>query len=152
CDELDEPTRNAISTNTSVKYASSPEGQDLNYIARDLRCEADWLKRQHKSKTHAKFACFVRGMGLQHPFLVQPAFGSIDDCRKVSEEEYRARRARNRAALQDDPVPPKSPEGLNAILQKDPPITTHKPPQKEGRNLNELEPQLSRITEPTTPL
>src|SRR5262249_2399531 len=31
CAELDEATRTAISTNTSIKYAASPEGQDLNY-------------------------------------------------------------------------------------------------------------------------
>jgi len=104
CMELDDDTRNAISTNTSIKYASSPESQDLNYMARDLRCEADFLKAQHKSDTHARFACFVRGMHppLQHPFIVESQFGWIDKWPKMSDAQYEQLRARNNFWLEDD--------------------------------------------------
>ncbi len=61
CNELDDDTRNAISTNTSIKYASSPEARDSQYMAGDMRCTDEFLMAQHKSKEFAKFACFVRG-------------------------------------------------------------------------------------------
>ena len=124
CAELDEATRTAISTNTSIKYASSPEGQDLNYMARDLRCDPDWLKAQHKSETHAKFACYVRGMGLTHPFIVHSEFGWIEKWPKMSDEDYRVLRATNKAALED----------MRLLSLKRP--ETHKPPQSEGSTIN----------------
>ena len=52
CAELNDDIRNAISTNTSIKYAASPEGGDLNYMARDMRCEPDFLKTQTKQRQH----------------------------------------------------------------------------------------------------
>jgi hypothetical protein len=102
CAELDDATRNAISTNTSIKYASSPEAQDLNYMARDLRCNPEWLKEQHKSDTHAHFACYVRGMGLKHPFIAASQLGWIDTWPTMSDADYKALRAKNRVALQDE--------------------------------------------------
>jgi ABC-type molybdenum transport system ATPase subunit/photorepair protein PhrA len=122
CAELDEATRNAISTNTSIKYAASPEGQDLNYMARDLRCDPEWLKDVHKSETHARFACYVRGMNLKHPFIVTSKLGWIEDWPKISDAEYQALRARNKAALAD----------IKTLSLKRP--ETHKPPQSEGKN------------------
>ncbi|TWH96163.1 type IV secretion system DNA-binding domain-containing protein [Bradyrhizobium daqingense] len=106
CDELDEATRNAISTNTSIKYASSPEAQDLNYMARDLRCSPDFLKHVHKSESDAYFACFVRGMHppLEHPFIHDTQLGWIDEWPKISDAEYHALRERNKRMLQDSPL------------------------------------------------
>lgn len=103
CAELDESTRNAISTNTSIKYASSPEGQDLGYMARDLRCEPDWLKRVQKDNQNAHFACFVRGMSppMHRPFITSSKLGWIDEWPKVSDAVYQASRIRNRAKLAD---------------------------------------------------
>ncbi len=106
CPELDDDTRNAISTNTSIKYCTSPEGQDLNYMARDLRCESDFLKSMHKSDTHANFACFVRGI-CQHPFIVESEFGWIDKWPKMSDVENREMRAMNKAALADTHTVPR---------------------------------------------
>jgi hypothetical protein len=122
CAELDDATRNAISTNTSIKYASSPEGQDLGYLARDLRCEPEFLKERHKTATHAQFACYVRGMQ-KHPFIVHSQLGWIDKWPKMNDEAYGQLRARNKAALQDDP-PPK----------------THKPPHIEGESVTASRP------------
>jgi ABC-type molybdenum transport system ATPase subunit/photorepair protein PhrA len=121
CAELDEATRTAISTNTSIKYAASPEGQDLNYMARDLRCDSEWLKNIHKSETHAKFACYVRGMNLKHPFIVHSELGWIEKWPKMSDAEYAALRARNREELKD----------IRKLSLKRP--ETHKPPQSEGK-------------------
>ena len=93
--------RNSISTNTSTKYASNPEGVDLGYAARDLRCEQDWLRTRTKTDTHARFACFVRGF-VTHPMALDIPFGEIDDEPQMTSSDHVAFRARNRAAL----VPP----------------------------------------------
>jgi hypothetical protein len=118
CAELDDDTRNAISTNTSIKYASSPEGQDLNYMARDLRCDAEFLKATHKSNTHARFACFARGMNLQHPFIVEEEFGWIEKWPKMSEDAYKALRASNKAALADTHEGPSDAERSHVTMTK----------------------------------
>jgi Type IV secretion-system coupling protein DNA-binding domain len=109
CDELDDATRNAISTNTSIKYASSPEGQDLNYMARDMRCTPEFLKDMQCGDTHAQFACYVRGL-VQHPFISYSQLGWVDRWPKMSDEQYRAERARNKAALQDTPITHEAPK------------------------------------------
>jgi hypothetical protein len=46
---------------------------------------------------------------LQHPFIVESKFGEIDEWPAMDAAEYRAMRARNKAALQDskEEVPPK---------------------------------------------
>jgi hypothetical protein len=77
CAEFNQPIQTAISTNTSIKYCASPEGVDVSYMARDLNCDAAFLKRIQKTPTHAQFACHVRGMGLERPFIVSVELGNI---------------------------------------------------------------------------
>lgn len=86
--ELNDSLRTSISTNTSIKYSSSPEGLDMSYMARDLRCDSDFLAAQTKTATHAKFACFVRGLGLQHPFSIDVPFGNIQAQPQMSRAAY----------------------------------------------------------------
>ena len=102
-----ETLRNAISVNTSIKYASSPEGTDLNYASRDLRCETDFLRQQTKTATDAHFACFVRGL-TEHPMALTFPFGAIEREPQMTEEAHQTLVERNRAALaysEDDHVP-----------------------------------------------
>jgi energy-coupling factor transporter ATP-binding protein EcfA2 len=82
---MTEKIRSAVSTNTTIKYASSPEGVDLSYVARDLRCEQEFLTAQSKTSTEARFACFVRGL-VQHPFVHAAPFGEIDRQPQMSKE------------------------------------------------------------------
>jgi energy-coupling factor transporter ATP-binding protein EcfA2 len=85
--ELNDALRTTISTNTSIKYCSSPEAIDQAYMARDLRCDTDFLKLFTAPGT---FACFARGMNLQHPFLTTVQFGSIDRQPKMSAATHQA--------------------------------------------------------------
>jgi hypothetical protein len=102
CAELDESIRSAISTNTSIKYAASPEAADLTYMARDMRCTPEFLKGIHKDDTHAAFACYVRGMKLQHPFIVYEELGWIDKWQRWDKDRYGILRGLNRRRLQDE--------------------------------------------------
>jgi hypothetical protein len=78
CVEFNQPIQTAISTNTSIKYCASPEGVDVSYMARDLHCDAAFLKGIQKTPTHAQFACHVRGMGLERPFILPVELGNIE--------------------------------------------------------------------------
>lgn len=102
CREINDAIRNAISTNTSIKYAASPEGADLGYMAKDLRCAPDFLKGIHKSEEGYRFACFVRGLvpPLQHPFVIYERFGWSDAWKKMSDAEYGQMKSVNDFGLQ----------------------------------------------------
>jgi hypothetical protein len=107
--ELNDALRTTISTNTSIKYCSSPEAIDQAYMARDLRCDTDFFKR---FTTTGTFATFARGMNLQHPFLTTVQFGNIDQHPKMSD------------AAHDDLL-------LNARLALSGTSKTHKAPKVE---------------------
>jgi len=121
--------RTAVSTNTSIKYASSPEGVDLAYAARDLRCEQDWLRQRTKTPTHAQFACFVRGH-TEHPNVLTIPFGAIENEPQMSDEAHRALLERNLKAVTvtakdnlpfvQKPQTHKAPEGALRDLTKEP--------------------------------
>jgi hypothetical protein len=96
CNELNESLRTTISTNTSIKYCSMPEAIDQSYMARDLRCDTDFFKTHTSPGT---FACFARGMNLQHPFQVSVPFGAIGRQPQMLEADYRARISTLKAQL-----------------------------------------------------
>lgn len=146
CAELNDNIRNAISTNTSIKYAASPEADDLGYMAKNLRCKPEFLSSVHKTKHHARFACFVRGLQppLTHPFIVESEFGWIDDWPEMRDIEHRHMLARNRVMLKHYPnsrvaeataITHKAPEGAlrgepitpAEVMDKKPTQTTDKP-------------------------
>jgi energy-coupling factor transporter ATP-binding protein EcfA2 len=141
---MTEKIRSAVSTNTTIKYASSPEGVDLSYVARDLRCEPSFLTAQSKTSTEARFACFVRGF-TQHPFVHAAPFGEIDRQPQMSREALgRMLRANaERLSLQELPSKPlpqafqpsqtplsSEPERAPAT----PPVRKAKPPPAEDDN------------------
>lgn len=95
---MTEKVRSAVSTNTTVKYASRPEGVDINYVARDMRCDPSFLTKQTKTATHARFACFVRGL-LDHPISLTIPFGGIGHEPQMSKESHRRLLKANAALL-----------------------------------------------------
>jgi hypothetical protein len=149
CDELNESIRNAISTNTSIKYCASPEAQDLSYMARDLRCEPEFLQKMTIEKNHkynrddrsetprdkVQFACFVRGMSppLKHPFIRFSPIGWVTRWSQLSDRWYEQLKIINKFALRDDP--PK----VHDVKQ--PPVT-HEATEKVA----------SRVVAPTSPI
>ena len=112
CTEFNDDIRTAISTNTSIKYATSPRGKDLNYVVRDFQCDPDFLTKECvKTDTHGRFDCYFTG--LQYPFLHEFPFGHIDDFPKMSDDDYRLLRQANKdnlTALVPAETPSISPE------------------------------------------
>jgi hypothetical protein len=101
-DVFDDAIRSAISTNTAIKMASKPAGLDIKYMERDMQCDEDFLtKVAVMSDTHARFACTFTG--LDHPFIAEVPFGYINQLTKLTDDEYRAFREQNKAALTQTP-------------------------------------------------
>jgi hypothetical protein len=140
CPEMTENIRASISTNTSIKYAASPEGLDLGYMARDMRCEPDFLKGMTKQGTTAKFACYVRGMNLQHPFVYDVDLGLIDLWPKMPDDAHEYLMEQQR-------------EALKAQVQQKPQVCLH--PQPNVTQPMQLPPQQNieqpRAQQPTKP-
>lgn len=125
-----------LSTNTSVKYASSPEGVDIDYAARDLRTDKEWIRAQTKTATHAKFGVFVRGL-LDQPVSLSIPFGNIEAEPQMSEAALRALLQRNReqlsmpaaqplkSAQESEPVVPTDPTSRTGARTPDPDAGEH---------------------------
>jgi hypothetical protein len=106
--EFSDDLRNAISTNTSTKYAAAVEAKDLSYVARDLRCEDDFLQSQKRTTTHAHFACFVRNF-TDHAVSISVPLGNIGPDQQMNEADHQDILRRN-AVMLSGPLPnPPSP-------------------------------------------
>jgi hypothetical protein len=117
CAELTANSQAAISTNTVIKFASSPGADDLGRATKDLRCDAEFLTRvcrKEPDNSFFRFGCFFPG--LDHPFVYQVGH-DIQRHASVSHERYQEIRAHNRGALRDPLVErkaPQNPEPLRA--------------------------------------
>jgi hypothetical protein len=94
CTELNQAIRTSIST-SAIKYAASPEGDDLRYMAQDLRCDPDFLRAHQVRDGHVNFACYARGMHLDHPFSVRVPIGNIGREPQMQEHWYDSTRGWN---------------------------------------------------------
>jgi hypothetical protein len=121
--EFDDNLRNSISTNTSIKYAASVEAIDLNYAARDLRCEPSFLTAQRRTGTHANFACFVRNL-IDHAISVSVPLGNIGPEQQMTEAAHKELLRRNAAALSASDAPPAPAEPPSSP----PPVSTPQTP------------------------
>ncbi len=102
--ELSDDLRSAISTNTSIKLCAAPGGLDLNYMARDLNCDAAFLRIQQKTKTDVRFAMYARGLH-DDPISVAVPMGKIDTyAKRAAPVEPASPRPPARAA-QPTPLP-----------------------------------------------
>lgn len=103
--------RVSISTNTSIKYSSSPEGVDLRYVAQDLRTTPDFLQQQTKSGNNVRFACYARGQ-TQTAVSTTARIGALEAEPKMTDAHFSMRQLVNAKLLA---VPSPAP-------QRDPPI------------------------------
>ncbi len=124
--EFSNDLRNAISTNTAIKYAASVEAMDQGYMARDLRCEPSFLTAQRRTKTHAQFACFVRNF-TDRAVSVSVPLGNIQACPQMSDDSLHELLQRNADAL-SSPVsaPPSAASSIPSAPAATSP-TTRKP-------------------------
>ena len=128
--ELNEALRNSISTNTSIKFCAGSEGIDRAYMARDMRCEQEFLTTYTEPKGgFGQFACYVRGMGLTHPFIYPVPYGNIQAKPQMSAASHSSMRDKNRKALQNRPTVEQAPRTVHPVAALAP-VQSPSPPRK----------------------
>jgi hypothetical protein len=111
--EFNDSIRNSVSS-AAIRYAAACQGQELNYMAHQLNCEPEFLRAQVKfppgeQPTHVKFACYVRGVTLDHPFSMTVPVGNIRPEMEMDEAAYLRLLASNKRRLSAAPRQPKPP-------------------------------------------
>ena len=77
--DFNDNIRSSISTNTSMKFAASVEGDDLRFAARDLRATPEFIQEHALSDAMVNFACYVRNTAHKKPFTVSVRKGRIKE-------------------------------------------------------------------------
>jgi len=130
--QLSESLRAAVSTNTSIKYAAAVEGADINYVARDLRCDPDFITSQRRTQTHANFACYVRNF-TERAVSISVPLGNIEREPRMSEaalELLLQRNSEHVSVPKEKPAPPQPVSATPPSIQSppssnDPDAVTH---------------------------
>jgi hypothetical protein len=154
CAELTANSQAAISTNTVIKFASSPGADDLGRATKDLRCDADFLTlvcRKEPDNSLFRFGCFFPG--LDHPFVYQVQH-EIQRHASVGHERYQEKRAHNRDALRDPPVEREASENheplrATAHVPPAPQPTTSKPAPSVSTSREDIAPTQAPPSDPS---
>jgi len=120
--QLSESLRAAVSTNTSIKYAAAVEGADINYVARDLRCDPDFITSQRRTQTHANFACYVRNF-TERAVSISVPLGNIEREPRMSEAALELLLQRNSERVsvpKEKPAPPQPVSATPPSIQNQP--------------------------------
>lgn len=64
-------------------------------MGRDLRCDPAFLRQQQMRDGVAHFACYVRGMNLDHPFSIRISPKNIEREPQMTEDWYQSTRGWN---------------------------------------------------------
>jgi hypothetical protein len=96
--------RAAVLINTRIKYASSIT-VDANAMANEMNCDSDFFHKTHKSETHVRFACHVRGL-TKAPAIVGLPLGAIDKMAHLDDAAYEEvlKLNRRRVSAQEKPI------------------------------------------------
>lgn len=96
--QLSESLKSALATNTSIKYASSLSSMDAAFMAKEMRCDVDFLKKTEHTSTHGRFACYARGL-MPSAMLVEFPFRAIEAEPHMTRPQHQRLLERNRALL-----------------------------------------------------
>lgn len=87
--QLTETLFSTLSANTAIKYCATRSSQDASAMARDMRCEPEFITNQKldRDARKAHFACFAAGV-TDHPFSLELELGAIDRYRKMDTSTF----------------------------------------------------------------
>ena len=95
--------RSTFAANTSIKFAGGVSATDASMMAKDMRCEPQFIQAQRKGLEKTHFAAYVRGY-TEHPVSIELDLGGIEKQPKMLPSAYEAFTARNRARLAATPA------------------------------------------------
>ena len=107
---MSEALRSTLAANTSIKYAGGVSARDASFMAKDMRCEPDFVLQQRKRAGMTQFACYVRGFTESPVSVTLPLWphSAIDKEPVMSETAYQKLLEQNRqqiAVLPDEHLP-----------------------------------------------
>src|SRR3954453_17165229 len=111
----------AVMASTAIKLAGGVSAKDASALAREMRCETEFLLSMRKHQKATDFACFIRNVTPQPVQLTVP-FGQMEGQPRMSTEELQAviDQNRHRYAAQASHVLRASPAGSQMAPEKKP--------------------------------
>lgn len=94
--QLETRLQAAIMASTAIKLAGGVSAKDAAALAKEMRCEPEFLQEMRKQRDHTEFACFVRNV-TPRPIPLRVPFGQMEERPRQTYEEYEALIAENRA-------------------------------------------------------
>ena len=85
--QISESIFSTISANTRIKYAATRSYADASAMAKDMRCEPEFIMNQKKVDGKAHFACFCDGV-TPHPFSLELDLSEINSIHQMNEADY----------------------------------------------------------------
>jgi hypothetical protein len=97
----------AVMASTAIKLAGGVSAKDAAALAKEMRCEPEFLQGMRKRERHTEFACFIKNVTGQPVRLTVP-FGQMEARPRMSDAELDTllslNRARYSATDEDDAV------------------------------------------------
>ena len=84
-----------VLANTTTKLVAGLTDRDARALATDMRTSSDWLLSLRKQRDASEFGCFIKNY-TPHAVRLTIPFGVIENAPKMSAEEHKALRQRNR--------------------------------------------------------
>jgi hypothetical protein len=94
-EQMPEKLDHVILANTSTKIVAGLRDKNARALATDMRTTPDWLLSLRKHNKISEFGCFIKNH-TPHAVRLSIPLGVIEDAPKMSAEEHRALRQRNR--------------------------------------------------------
>ena len=130
----------SVMASTAVKLAGGVSAGDAATLAREMRCEPEYLLSMRKHRSSTEFACFVRNV-TPSPVALSVPFGLMEGRSKMSETEHKDLIARNRARVSSVTSLPQAASIAAPAEEAVPPLSTPsegKPKGVLGRDAPEL--------------
>ena len=95
-EQLTEHLRATIMASTSIKFAGGVSARDAAALAREMRCESDFVQGMRKRAQSTEFACWIKNTTARAIKLEVP-LGTVNGLPSIDQAAYSALIAANRA-------------------------------------------------------
>ena len=107
--QFDRGLQASVMASTAVKLAGGVSAGDGATLAREMRCEPEFLLSMRKRRASTEFACFVRNV-TPTPVALSVPFGQMEGRPRSSDAEHKDLIARNRERVSSSrPTPAEAP-------------------------------------------
>jgi hypothetical protein len=93
--QFDRRLGKTVMANTAIKMAGGLSGDDARDLAKDMRCNSDYLLSMRKGRNYSQFACYVKNH-TERPLPLTFQFGEMERQPQIAEADYALLLERNR--------------------------------------------------------